>query len=266
MSLFDLAGKVAVITGASRGIGRAIAERMAEHGAKIVVSSRKLEACEKVAAAIEEAGGEAVAVGCDIARKEDLRALVVAAQQRFGGIDILVCNAAVNPFFGLAAEISDDLFDRTMDCNLRSNFWLCNLALPEIAARGGGAVILISSIAGLRGSTHLGIYALSKAAEMQLARNIAVEWGPRNIRANCIAPGLIRTDFARALWENPAVLHRRLIETPLGRIGDPDDIAGAAVFLASSAGAFLTGQTIVIDGGVTAGQPTLPAVGQGRVA
>lgn len=264
MALFDLAGKVAVITGASRGIGRAIAERMAEHGAKVVVSSRKLDACKKVVGAIEAAGGTALAVRCDIARQEDLHGLVAATVQRFGGIDILVCNAAVNPFFGLASEIPGDLFDRTMNCNLRSNFWLCNRALPEIAARGGGAVILISSIAGLRGSTHLGVYALSKAAEMQLARNIAVEWGPRNIRANCIAPGLIRTDFARALWDNPAVLGRRLTETPLGRIGEPDDIAGCTVFLASSAGAFVTGQTIVIDGGVTAGQPTLPARREAR--
>jgi NAD(P)-dependent dehydrogenase (short-subunit alcohol dehydrogenase family) len=258
MSLFDLAGKVAVITGASRGIGRAIALRMAEHGAKVVVSSRKLPACEAVVAAIAAAGGEGLAVRADIARKEDLHGLVEAALGRFGGIDVLVCNAGVNPFFGPAAEVPDEAFERTMNCNVRSNVWLCNRALPEMAARGGGAVIIVSSIAGLRGSTHLGVYALSKAADMQLARNIAVEWGPRNVRANCIAPGLVRTDFARALWENPAILRRRTEETPLQRIGEPDDIAGAAVFLAAAAGAFLTGQTIVIDDGVTAGQPTLP--------
>lgn len=258
VSLFDLGGKVALITGASRGIGRAIAERMAEHGARVVVASRKLAACEEVAAAIGARGGEALAVAADIGRKEDLAGLVSATLVRFGGLDVLVCNAGVNPFFGPAAEVPDEAFDRTMDCNVRSNVWLANQALPEMAKRGGGAVILVSSIAGLRGSTHLGVYALSKAAEMQLARNIAVEWGPSNIRANCIAPGLVRTDFSRALWQNPAVLGRRIAETPLMRIGEPDDIAGAAVFLASAAGAFLTGQTIVIDGGVTAGQPTLP--------
>ncbi len=258
MSLFDLSGMVAVITGASRGIGQAIALRMAEHGAKGVVSSRKLPACEAVAERIVGSGGEAFAVHCNITRNEDLHGLVETTLDRFGAIDILVCNAGVNPFFGPAAEVPDEAFARTMQCNLESTFRLCNRALPEIAARGGGAVILVSSIAGLRGSTHLGVYALSKAAEMQLARNIAVEWGPRNIRANAIAPGLVRTDFSRALWQNPAVLARRIAETPLMRIAEPDDIAGAAVFLASAAGAFLTGQTIVIDGGVTAGQPTVP--------
>ena len=257
MSLFDLSGKVALITGASRGIGRAIAERMAEHGAKVVVSSRKLAASEEVAGAIAARGGDALAARCDIANKDDLQGLVEAGRERFGGIDVLVCNAGVNPFFGPAADLPDEAFARTMHCNLESTLWLCNRALPEIAARGGGAVILVSSIAGLRGSTHLGVYALSKAAEMQLARNIAVEWGPRNVRANAIAPGLVRTRFSRALWEDEAVLARRLAETPLLRIGEPDDIAGAAVFLASAAGAFVTGQTIVIDGGVTAGQPSL---------
>lgn len=252
-SLFDLAGKVAVVTGSSKGIGRAIAERLAEHGARVVVSSRKADACETVAAGIRARGGEAIVVPCHIARKEDLQALVDRTVARWGGIDVLVCNAAVNPYLGPAAGASDEVYERIMGANVRSNFWLCNMVLPGMAARGGGSVIIVSSIGGLRGSAQLGLYAISKAADMQLARNICVEWGPKNIRANAIAPGLIRTDFARALWEDPVLYRKRTRDTPLQRIGEPDEIAGAAVFLASPAGSFVTGQTIVIDGGTTTG-------------
>lgn len=252
-NLFDLTGKVAVVTGSSRGIGRAIAERLAEHGAKVVVSSRKPDACEPVAAGIRERGGEAMVIPCHIAHKEALQALVDRTVSAWGGIDILVCNAAVNPYLGPAAGASDEVYERVMGANVRSNFWLCNMVLPGMAARGGGSVIIISSIGGLRGSAQLGLYAISKAADMQLARNICVEWGPRNIRANAIAPGLIRTDFARALWEDPALYRKRTKDTPLQRIGEPDEIAGAAVFLASRAGSFMTGQTLVIDGGTTTG-------------
>jgi NAD(P)-dependent dehydrogenase (short-subunit alcohol dehydrogenase family) len=252
-NLFDLTGKVAVVTGSSRGIGRAIAERLAEHGAKVVVSSRKPDACEPVAAGIRERGGEAMVIPCHIAHKEALQALVDRTVAAWGGIDILVCNAAVNPYLGPAAGASDEVYERVMGANVRSNFWLCNMVLPGMAARGGGSVIIISSIGGLRGSAQLGLYAISKAADMQLARNICVEWGPRNIRANAIAPGLVRTDFARALWEDPALYRKRTKDTPLQRIGEPDEIAGAAVFLASRAGSFMTGQTLVIDGGTTTG-------------
>lgn len=253
MSLFDLTGKVAVITGSSKGIGRAIAERMAEHGAKVVISSRKAPACEAVASAITARGGEAFVVPCNISRKEELQHLVDSTIARWGGIDILVCNAAVNPYYGPSIGISDEAFDRIMGSNVRSNFWLANMVLPQMAERGGGSIIIVSSIGGLRGSAMLGTYAISKAADMQLARNIAVEWGPKRIRANCIAPGLIRTDFARALWENPEIAQKRTRETPLQRIGEPDEIAGAAIYLASPAGSFTTGQTIVVDGGTTAG-------------
>lgn len=253
MSLFDLTGKVAVVTGSSKGIGRAIAERMAEHGAKVVISSRKAPACEAVASAIRARGGEAFVVPCNISRKDELQHLVDSALAQWGGIDVLVCNAAVNPYYGPSIGISDEAFDRIMGSNVRSNFWLANMVLPQMAERGGGSVIIISSIGGLRGSAMLGTYAISKAADMQLARNIAIEWGPKGIRANCIAPGLIRTDFARALWENPEIAHKRTRETPLQRIGEPDEIAGAAIYLASAAGSFTTGQTIVVDGGTTAG-------------
>ena len=255
MSLFDLTGKVAVVTGSSRGIGRAIAERMAEHGARVVVSSRKADACEEVARGITARSGEATVISCNISSKEALQALVDQTMAKWGRIDVLVCNAATNPYFGPAAGISDEQFDKIMESNVRSNFWLCNMVLPQMAAQGGGSVIIISSIGGLRGSPLLGVYCISKAADMQLARNIAVEWGPKNITCNCIAPGLIRTDFARALWENPEIERKRTRDTPLGRIGEPDEIAGAAVFLASPAGSFTTGQTFVIDGGVTAGPP-----------
>jgi NAD(P)-dependent dehydrogenase (short-subunit alcohol dehydrogenase family) len=259
-SLFDLTGKVAVVTGSSKGIGRAIAERMAEHGARVVVSSRKQDACDVVTQAIVAKGGEAITKTCNIGRKEELQALVDAAVAKWGGIDVLVCNAAVNPYYGVSENAPDEAYDRVMNYNVRSNFWLCNMALPGMAARGGGSVIIVSSIGGLRGSTHLGIYAISKAADMQLIRNLACEWGPRGIRANAIAPGLIRTDFARALWENPEIAKKRSRETPLQRIGEPDDIAGAAVFLAAPAGAFTTGQTIVIDGGTTTGVALQTAV------
>ena len=251
MTLFDLSGKVAVVTGSSKGIGRAIAERMAEAGAKVVVSSRKAPVCEEVVAAITKAGGSAVAIPCNIGHKEQLQALVDGTVKQFGRLDILVCNAAVNPFYGSLTDIPDDAFDRIMGSNVRSNHWLCQMALPHIAAAGGGAVIIVSSIGGLRGSKTLGTYAISKAADFQLARNLASEWGNRNITVNSIAPGLVRTDFARALWEDKERLARTLKSSPLGRIGEPDDIAGAAVFLAAPAGRFVTGQVLVVDGGVT---------------
>jgi len=253
--LFDLSGHVAVVTGGSRGIGRAIAERMAEHGAKVVVSSRKLDACQIVVDAIAAKGGEAVAVACNIGRKPELEALVAATTERWGGVDTLVCNAAINPHFGPMTTLPDDVFDKMMSTNVKSNLWLSQMCAPSMAARGGGSIVIISSIGGYRGSTKLGVYAITKAADIQLARNLAVEWGPQNIRVNCIAPGLIRTDFARALWEDAVNLRKRTRDTPLLRIGEPDEIAGCAVMLAGPAGRFLTGQSIVIDGGVLCGSP-----------
>ncbi|PJI43861.1 SDR family NAD(P)-dependent oxidoreductase [Ferrovibrio sp.] len=248
-TLFDLSGKVAIVTGSSRGIGRSIAIRMAQHGAKVVISSRKAEACEKVAEEIKAAGGEAIVVPCNVSDKAQLQALVDATVKQWGRVDVLVCNAAVNPFFGPAKDIPDDAFDKIMAVNIKSNHWLANMVAPGMAERGGGAIVIISSVGGLFGSNTLGAYGISKAADMQLARNLAVEWGPQNIRANCIAPGLVKTDFARALWENPEIAKKATKGYALRRIGEPDEIAGAAVFLASAAGQFMTGQTMVIDGG-----------------
>ena len=252
-SLFDLTGKSAIVTGSTKGIGRSIAEALARVGASVVVSSRKADKCEDVAAAIRAEGLDATAIPCHIGKREDVEHLVSETNKRYGKIDVLVCNAAVNPYYGPLSGLTDEAFTKVMDSNVRSNLWLCNLVIPQMAERRDGSVIIVSSIGGLRGSQHLGIYAISKAADFQLARNLAVEWGPKNIRVNCIAPGLVRTDFARALWENPETLARAETTTPLRRIGEPDDIAGAAVLLASRGGNWMTGQVIVIDGGVTIG-------------
>ncbi len=253
MSLFDLNGKVAIVTGSSRGIGRAIAERLAEHGAKVVVSSRKPEPCKEVADAINKTHGKgtAIVVPANISSKDELKNLIAETNKQLGKVDVLVCNAASNPYYGPLADIQDDQFRKIFDNNVMSNLWLVQLVAPQMMQRKDGSIIIVSSIGGLRGSPVIGAYCVSKAADFQLARNLAVEYGPHNVRVNCIAPGLIKTDFARALWEDPERLKTREETTPLRRIGRPDEIAGAAVFLASAAGSFVTGQNIVIDGGVT---------------
>jgi NAD(P)-dependent dehydrogenase (short-subunit alcohol dehydrogenase family) len=248
---FDLTGKVAIVTGSSRGIGRASAELLARMGAKVVVSSRKADACREVADGIVRAGGDAHVIPCNISRRDEVEALVAGTVRHYGRIDVLVCNAAVNPYYGPLLDITDEAFDKIMGANVKSNIWLCGLAIPQMAERGGGSVVIISSIGGLRGSTVIGAYGISKAADFSLARSLAGEWGPKNVRVNCIAPGLVKTDFARALWENEDLLKRRTATTPLRRIGEPHEIAGAVVYLASDASTFMTGQTIVIDGGVT---------------
>jgi len=252
-SLFDLTGRVAVVTGSSRGIGRAIAGRLAEHGAHVVISSRKAEACVETAEAINAACGReaAIAIAANISSKDALRHLVEETNRALGRIDVLVCNAASNPYYGPLAGISDEQFRKILDNNVLANHWLIQMAATGMIERRDGSIVIVSSVGGLKGSPVLGAYNVSKAADFQLARNLAVEWGRHNVRVNCIAPGLVRTDFARALWENPQTLKAVTATTPLQRIGEPDEIAGAAVFLASRAGSFMTGQTIVIDGGAT---------------
>lgn len=252
-NLFDLDGKVAIVTGSTKGIGRSIAEQLAFHGASVVVSSRKEDACEIVTNEINEALGEgrgkAISIPCHIGYKEQLQNLVDETRSRLGNIDIVVCNAAVNPFYGSMSDIPDSAFEKILDSNVKSNHWLCQMVLPEMVAQKDGVILIVSSVGGLHGSAVLGTYAISKAADMQLARNIATEFGPHNIRANAIAPGLIRTDFAKALWENPETLKVATASASLRRIGEPEEIGGVAVFLSSKAGSFVTGQTIVVDGG-----------------
>lgn len=256
LDMFDLSGKVAVITGSTRGIGKAIAEQMAFHGAKVVVSSRKAPACDMVSKEINDlvrdGNGEAAPIPCDISYKDQMKNLVSRTLERYGHIDIVVCNAAINAHFGPLTDISDEAFDKTLKSNVKSTLWLCQMVLPGMVAREEGVVIVISSIGAFRGTNVTGAYGISKAAEIALVRNIAVEYGPKNIRANAIAPGLIKTDFSLALWQNQDFLKKRLSITPLNRIGKPEEIAGAAVFLASDAGSFMTGQTLIIDGGVMA--------------
>lgn len=251
--MFDMTGKVALITGSSRGIGRAIADAYARQGARVVISSRKLDACEAAAQEINAANpdgpGRAHPIACNVSDTAALKTLVDATIAHWGRIDVLVCNAAVNPHYGPMAAIDDGAWDKVMQVNVTNVLKLCNLVIPGMAERKEGSVILISSVGGLKGSMNLGAYAVSKAADMQLARNLAVEWGPHNVRANAIAPGLVKTDFARALWENPEARARAEAAYPLGRLGEPEDIAGTAVLLASKEGSFITGQTIIVDGG-----------------
>jgi len=249
--MFSLDEKVALITGSSRGIGKAIAEAMADAGARVVISSRKADACESVAESIRASGGEAVAIPCNVSDLTQVQSLVDATLEHWGRIDVLVCNAAVNPHFGPSLEIDESAFDKVMSTNVKNVLWLCRAVIPQMAERRDGAVIIVSSIAGLKGTSRLGAYAISKAADMQLTRNLALEWGHRNVRVNCIAPGLVRTDFARALWEDPENHAKALAAYPLGRLGEPEDVAGAAVFLAARSGAWITGQTLVVDGGTT---------------
>src|SRR5918998_3204354 len=255
MSLFDLSGKVAIITGSSRGIGRAIAEAMADQGAKVVISSRKADACAEAADAInaKHGDGTAIVVPANISSKEALQTLVEETHRQLGRIDILVCNAASNPYYGPMGGISDDQFRKILENNVIANHWLIQMVAPEMIGRRAGSIVIVSSIGGLKASAVIGAYNISKAADFQRARNLAAEFGPHQVRVNCIAPGLIRTDFARALWENPETLKTVTAHTPMRRIGEPGEIAGAAVFLASDASTFVTGQAIVVDGGSTTG-------------
>ena len=253
MSLFNLKNKSILITGSSRGIGKSIAHQCALHGANVIISSRKLEACEKTANEINNEVGNEVAfpIAANISDESQLDLLVASTRKKLGKIDVLVCNAATNPFMGSMLDMPSEKFDKVMNNNIKSNQVLCNLVLPEMIDRNDGSIIIISSIAAIKGSPILGAYNISKAADVMIVKNIAAEFGNKNIRANSIAPGLIKTDFAKALWENPDILKAVLSTTPMQRIGEPNEIAGVAVMLASDAGNYINGQTIVVDGGTT---------------
>ena len=253
MSLFNLKNKSILITGSSKGIGKAIAYQCAEHGAKVIISSRKLDICEQTADEINTKLGSEVAyaIPANISDDDQLENLVNETRKKIGKIDVLICNAATNPFMGSMLDMPIEKFDKVMHNNIRSNQILCNLVLPEMISNEDGSIIIISSIAAIKGSPILGAYNISKAADVMIVKNIAAEFGHKNIRANSIAPGLIKTDFAKALWENPDILKTVLSSTPMQRIGVPDEIAGVAVMLASDAGNYINGQTIVVDGGTT---------------
>jgi NAD(P)-dependent dehydrogenase (short-subunit alcohol dehydrogenase family) len=250
-TLFDLAGKVALITGSTRGIGKSIAQELARAGAKVALSSRKAEACEEASREFNAEELEHLAMPCNVSRKEDLQALVDATLARWGRIDIVVANAATNPYYGPLTGVPDEAFDKIFTNNVKSVLWLAGMTLPGMASNGAGSFIVVGSIGGLIANTVIGAYGMSKAADHHLVRNLAAEWGPKNVRVNAIAPGLIKTEFARALWEDDKRRSEREAATPLRRLGEPRDIGGIAVFLASDAAAFITGQVIVADGGVT---------------
>jgi NAD(P)-dependent dehydrogenase (short-subunit alcohol dehydrogenase family) len=248
-SLFDLSGKVALITGSTRGIGKSIAQELARAGARVCVSSRKAEACEAVRSEFEREGLAVLAQPCNVSRKEDLQALVDATRAKWQRIDIVVANAASNPYYGPLTGIPDEAFDKIMANNVKSVLWLAAMTLPQMSP--GASFTVVGSIGGLLANTVIGAYGVSKAAGHHLVRNLAAEWGPKGVRVNAIAPGLVKTEFARALWEDEKRRSERIEATPLRRLGEPRDIGGIAVFLASDAGAFITGQCIVADGGVS---------------
>ena len=249
--LFSLKNKAVAITGSSRGIGRGMAIRFAEFGANLIISSRKINACKEVESEITKKGGIAFSKECNISKKNQCEDLIDFCVEKFGKIDVLVCNAASNPYYGDLAKIPDELFDKIMNNNVKSNLWLCKKAIPFLKKRDSSSIIIVSSIAGLQGVKNLGAYSISKTADIGLIRSLAVELGKFNININGLCPGIIKTDFARELWENPEILKDVEGQAPLGRIGTVDEVTGAAILLASNAGAFITGQVITMDGGVT---------------
>jgi NAD(P)-dependent dehydrogenase (short-subunit alcohol dehydrogenase family) len=244
---------VAIVTGASRGIGQSIAEHFAQVGAKVVLASRKQEALDEVAASIKANGGEALAIAAHTGKKETLAALVEKTVATWGKVDILVNNAATNPHFGPLFDAEDSMWQKTIEVNIMGNVWLCQQVVPIMRDNGGGSIINVASIAGISPGQMQGIYSMTKAAVISLTQTMAMELGNDGIRVNAIAPGLIQTRFARALWENETLAKQVNEQTPLGRIGQPEEIAAIALWLASDLSSFATGATYVVDGGLTLG-------------
>ncbi len=249
MAKQNLEGKVAIITGSSKGIGELIAYSFAEKGAQIVVSSRNQESIQAVADKINSAGGSAIAIACHVGKKDQLEHLVQHTIERLGGVDILVNNAATNPSFGSLIDMTEDLFDKIINVNLRACMTLSNLCYPIMKKRGGGSIINIASVEGLKPSAGLGIYSVSKAALIMLTKSQAIEWGTDNIRSNAICPGLIKTKFSQALWMNEEMLGKFTKHIPLKRIGQADEISGLASYLASESASYTTGASFTCDGG-----------------
>ena len=249
--LFDLTGRVALLTGASKGMGLSMAEGLAEHGARVVVSSRKLDQCEVACNQINAKCGDGAAtpIACNIGYKEQLEKMVRETHTQLGSIDILICNAGVNPFYGPMSEIPDEAYDKIMNANVRSNHWLCQMVAPDMVASGRGSMMITSSTGAFSASEALGTYAISKLADIALVRNLALEYGPKGVRVNAICPGLIRTDFAKALWDNPEAKRNAETTPPMRRLGESDDFKGIAVFLASDASEYMTGQAVAVCGG-----------------
>ena len=250
-TLFDLSGKVAVLTGASKGMGLHMATALAQHGAKVVISARKQDQLDIAAGEINAAAGadRAIPVACNVGHKDQLQKLVDTARNVAGPIDIVVGNAGVNPYYGPTSEISDEAYEKTMAANVQSNLWLAKMVVPDMIAKGNGSMMFTSSIGAFKPSVMLGTYGMSKLALIGLVRNLAAEFGPNGVRVNAICPGLVKTDFARELWDNPEVEERIRNEIPLRRLGEPDDFEGLAVFLASDASRYMTGQALTVCGG-----------------
>ncbi len=259
MDEFSLEGKVAVITGASRGIGRAIALRFAQAGAKVVVSSRRLENVQIVADEIEANGGEALAVQAHVGRPDDVAALVARTVDAFGRVDVAVNNAATNPHFGPLLTADEGQWDKILDTNAKGAFRVCKAVVPHMEAQGGGKIINLASVAGLRPSPGMGMYGISKAALIMLTQVLALELGHINIQVNCIAPGVIKTRFSQVLWQTPQIAEPILAHLPLGRFGEPEDVTGLALYLASPASDYVTGAVFLVDGGMNVASAMNPA-------
>jgi dehydrogenase/reductase SDR family protein 4 len=249
--LFDLTGKVAIITGSSRGIGFASARAMAQHGAKVVISGRKAPACEQAAAEIRQAGGDAIAIACNIGRKDEVKNLIDSTLAHWGRVDIVMANAAIHPWVGSVLDVADETVHKFMQVNVQSNVWLAQLLVPGMIERGYGRFIVVASVVGLLGDRVTGTYGLTKAADMQFVRNMATEFAAKGVCANCIAPGTVKTEMARSQWEDPELVAWYKQRNPSQRFGEVDEIAGVAVMLASRAGGYINGQTLAVDGGHT---------------